>query len=394
MNIHKFVLKLLFLLIYVVAFANSFFSNAFIDPSKLGLSPAQVLNGILLIIFFIYNISNSSTSDWKFLSPLLILSFFSLISSIWSPFPFIATVFSLKLFFIINVFVLTFTLSKKNILNERKLLMIARRVILITIIGQAIGLFLGINMYDIEYSSAGLFDNGSIISAQMLFALPSMFLSQFKKRIDLIYIFLIFISILFTLRRSALIAFLLILFIVLLLHISSSSNSLRYKLRLLVIGLIITILFVFVLTSTQIGNSFLSRLTELNPNHGSASGRYNFQYSGLQYSLHRDLFPMLFGEGYGSSLEVNVNNGFNPIGMHNDFLDIFIGLGIVGLLFFLHFLQKIWRYARTFPVDHPYFNTLISFSIAILSISFFTGGFYEMNTILGYMSLAFTYKDY
>lgn len=149
------------------------------------------------------------------------------------------------------------------------------------------------------------------------------------------------------------------------------------------------------MTSTPIGQVFLTRLAELNPNQGgTASGRYNFQYSGFIYSLQRDLISMLFGGGFGYSIVVNVNNGFIPIGMHSDFLDIFIGLGIIGFGMFFWFLKRLWDLTRKNTVGGPYFNASISFFLAITTLGFFSGGFFEMKTMLGYMSLGLIYARY
>lgn len=391
-NKHKFTLVILFLLTFFVASANSFFSDAFIRPIISELSFSQIFNGIFLIVFLLYNFFHSSTEYWKFLSPLFLLALFSMLSAIWSPYPVVAIVFSFKLLFIINIFILANSLTWRNQLTEENLGSLAKSIIIITVIGQIAGYILGINAYDSKYSSAGLSDNVSIISAQVLFCLPVMFVGNFKKRGDFIYIFIVLFSILFTLRRSALISLLLVLSVVFLINLLSSSGNRLKKIRWLAIAILICALVAFVMSSTPIGNAVLSRLADLDiSDGGTASGRYEFQRLGFIHSIRRDIFSMLFGEGFGASFTVNINNGFKAIGMHSDFLDILIGLGFLGLFFYFWFLKKIWDLIRRFPSGHPYFNALITFFGAIVSLGFFSGGFFEMNTMLGYMCFALIY---
>lgn len=395
MDKHKFILGILFFLIYIVAIANSFFSEVFIEPLISDFSLSQLVNGIFLVVFVIYNFFNSDAEYWKFSMPLLLLSLYGLISSIWSPFPFVAIVFSLKLLFVVNVFVLTANLARRNLLTDEKLVVLAKAVILITVVGQIIGRLLGINTYNSEFSTAGLSDNVSTIAGQLLFALPAIFIGNFRKKTDFIYIFLILFSNVFTLRRSTLLSLLLVLAIVFILIFFSSSSSIRKKLRWVFFSIGFIISFIYVLISTQIGLAFLSRLSDLNPSQGgTASGRYDFQHLGLIYSIKRDLFSMFFGGGFGDAVRVNVINGFKPIGMHSDLLDIFIGLGILGFFLYLWFIKRIWLQTRKLSVGNPYFNGSISFLVALVSLGIFSGGFFEMKTMLGYMSFGLIYGAY
>jgi hypothetical protein len=392
MNKHRLILKLLFLLIFFVAVANSFFAEAFTSIVFLNFSVAQLTNGFFLIIFLFYNFFNSDREFWNYLVPLLLLSLFSLISTIWSPYPFVASVFSLKLLFIVNVFVLTANLITRDILKENQVLFLAKGVVLITIVGQTFGLLLGVNVYNNEFSSAGLSDNSSVVSAQLLFALPVIFMGNFKRKTDFFYVFLILFSIIFTLRRSALISVLLVLMVILIANLFSLSNTQRQKLNWVLLSTAIVFSFFWILNHFEVGNALISRLIDLNPARGgSASGRYDFQYLGVRYILTQDFFPMLLGEGFGFSIAVNVKNGFTPIGMHSDLIDIFIGLGFVGIIFYLWFIYRIWMVITKFHLGSANSNALLSFFIAIVSISIFTGGFFEMNTMLGYMTFALVY---
>lgn len=392
MNKHKFALRILFFLAFFVASANSFFSDAFISPVISEISFSQILNGIFLLVFLTYNFFYSNSHYWKFLTPLFLLALFSMLSAIWSPYPFVAVVFSFKLLFIINVFILANNLTWHNLLTEANLGALAKSIIIISVVGQIAGYMLGINAYNSKYSIAGLSDNVSIISAQVLFCLPVIFVGNFKKKTDFIYIFLVLFSILFTLRRSALISLLLVLSLVFLLNLFSSSVNRLKKIRWLTFAILICALIAYIISSTPIGNAFLTRLADLDiSGGGTASGRYEFQRLGFIHSTQRDIFSMVFGEGFGSSISVNLDNGFKAIGMHSDFLDILIGLGFVGIFFYIWFLKKIWDQIRSIPSGHPYFNALVTFLGAIVSLGFFSGGFFEMNTMLGYMCFALIY---
>src|SRR5690554_2972205 len=322
---------LLFLVIFI-AVATSFFPDEFYNPIIGGFSISHFFLGVFLIIFINYNIRNFTSSDWKIINPLLFLGFWALLSAVWSPFPLVAVIFGVKLLFIANVFITVSILLKKQKLELKDITKMAQTVILVTISGQILGLILGVsvNVYGAGNASAGLADNVSTIAAQLLFTTPLILLLK-NKGYQKVFLFLIFISILLTLRRSSLIAFFLIIIIMFLYSILSKKTNIKVKinsvLSLMGIGIVVGLVFI----STDIGVSFLNRVNELDPlQEGTASGRYDFQSLGIDHILSRDFIPTVFGEGFGYSVIVNIKNGFIPIGMHSDFLDILIGLGFIG----------------------------------------------------------------
>lgn len=386
------ILKILFVFVLVIAIANSLFAELFNSTIAINLSLYQIVLGSFLILFFFYNHTYSHTATWNFISPLLYISFFSLLSAIWSPYPILAIIFSIKLLFIINIFVLSATLTQKCILNEHHLIKLTMAVILITITGQIIGLSIGSNMYNNQFSSAGLYDNGSVISAQILFTLPILLLSGFNKKTHNIFYFLIFLSIILTFRRSAIISYLIIFSVIFLFTFFSSKPTLKTKCNWLILVLLSLTVFLYLLNYTAMGAQLFLRLNDLNPAlGGTASGRYAFQSMGFHYLFNRDFLATIMGEGYGYSIIVNMQNGFIPIGMHNDFLDISIGLGFVGLVLLLLFFYKIFKFSFRMKRNSPQFNCAISFSLALFTMAVFTGGFFDMNTTLGYIAFGFIY---
>lgn len=395
MNRHILLFYILSFLIYFIAFANSFFSDIFVKPLESGLSPSQLISGFFLIVFIIYNFFNSAVKYWNYLASLILLALYGLISALWSSYPIVAAVFSFKLLFIVNVFILAASLTQKNILNEVRLINLAKVFILITIVGQVVGRLTGVNTYDSEFSSAGLADNVSVIAGQLLFALPALFVDSFRKKTDFIYIFLILFSNVFTLRRSTLISLLLVLTVVFIVNLFSSSSSNRKRLIWILVSILFVVSFIYMLITTQIGHALIIRLNDLDISRGgTASGRYDFQRLGFMYSIRRDLIALFFGDGFGYSITVNVNNGFKPIGMHSDFLDIFIGLGIMGMVLYLSFLKKIWYQIKINPIGGPYFNSSLSFFVAIVSLGLFSGGFFEMKAMLGYITMGLIYSRF
>lgn len=391
----KIILFFLFFIVLFTAVSNSFFSDFFTSSFSGSVSLSQIITGIFLLIFLIFNLNFASKIFWRINIPLLLISIFSLVSAFWSPYPFLAIVFSFKLIFLINVFILSATLSYKKIFSENSLITLTKIVILITISGQILGLYLGVNMYRMEYSSAGLSDNGSVIAAQMLFAVTVLLLSGLNKKINYLYFIIILVSIFFTLRRSALFAYVLVFFVIFIVNFFSTQTKFKSKLRWIVFLLTSSIFIYIIITNTEIGNALLIRLYELDPNKGgTASGRYDFQYSGLLYALNRDLIPFLFGDGFGASVLVNINNGFIPIGMHSDVLDLFIGLGLIGTMFMVIYFFKLFNVARFLTIKHSHYNSVIGFLVALGSIAVFTGGFFETNTILGYISIGFIYGNF
>jgi len=181
MTQHKLILQLSFILICFLAVANSFLAETIVKRFGAELSISQSVIGVFLILFLIYNYSYSDKEYWKFMSPLFLLTIYALVSSIWSPFPIVAIVFSFKLLFIINIFILASNMADRNLLRAIDLVVLAKLVIIITVLGQIIGHIIGINVYNSKYSTAGLSDNASIVSAQLLFCIPALFLGNFKR---------------------------------------------------------------------------------------------------------------------------------------------------------------------------------------------------------------------
>ncbi|MBF8148509.1 hypothetical protein ITJ86_01285 [Winogradskyella sp. F6397] len=383
---------LLFLVIFISA-ATSFFPEQFYTSIIGGLSLSHLFIGGFLLFFFNYNIRNFASSDWKIINSLLFLCLFGLLSAIWSPYPLIAAIFGIKLFFISNVFITVIILLKKQKLELKDIIKMAKIVIVLTIVGQIVGLILGVNVYGEENTSAGLSDNVSAIAGQLLFVTPLILLSK-NNKFQKLFLFLIFIAILLTLRRSSLISFFLIIIIIFLYNFFSKKTNIKAKFKSLFsivgAGILISVIFI----STNIGSSFLNRVDELDPSQeGTASGRYNFQGGGIDYVLDRDFIPNIMGEGMGYSLIVNIENGFIPIGMHSDFLDIIIGLGFLGLIGFLLFYYRVFKISKRYTPGTPNFNSGIALLVALGSISLFSGGFFNINTIPGYIALAYIYAD-
>jgi len=393
MTQHKLILQLSFILICFLAVANSFLAETIVKRFGAELSISQSVIGVFLILFLIYNYSYSDKEYWKFMSPLFLLTIYALVSSIWSPFPIVAIVFSFKLLFIINIFILASNMADRNLLRAIDLVVLAKLVIIITVLGQIIGHIIGINVYNSKYSTAGLSDNASIVSAQLLFCIPALFLGNFKRKTDFLFLFMVITSILFTFRRSAMISLLLVLAIVFILNLFSSASTVRKRLHWTLIALIVCLFIIFFLLKTSAGGELMSRLVDLDLSQGgTASGRYEFQWLGLMYCIKRDFLSSLIGEGFGSSILVNINNGFIPIGMHSDFLDIIIGLGIIGVTMYMWFLKRLFDQNKKHLMVGPFFNSSISFFVAIVSLGFFSGGFFEMNTILGYFSMGYVFS--
>ena len=299
--------------------------------------------------------------------------------------------------FIVNLFVLSYTLTADNLLTKSHLLNLAKTVVILMLSGQLIGLILGVDVkaYGGEGASAGLSDNISIIAAQALFVTPVLLLSEKRNKSINLFFLLVFASILLTLRRSSLLSFLLIFVAIFIFNFLSSKINIKQKIKLSGLAILSSFSVLFALLSTKAGKLFLSRLEELDPNQGgTASGRYDFQSMGFDHAISRDILPFLFGEGYGSSIAVNVQHGFIPIGMHSDLLDILIGLGVLGFMLFLLFFLKCIKLASKLSGRHGNFNAVIGFIFSLGGIAIFTGGFFGMETILAYMTLGYVYAHY
>jgi len=141
---------------------------------------------------------------------------------------------------------------------------------------------------------------------------------------------------------------------------------------------------------TQLGLIYEGLLRDLNPNMGTASGRYVFQYGGLEYLLNSKVWIQVFGRGFGYSRVVSASVFSLEIGMHNDFLDITIGLGLLGLTAYIVFLSKLLRLSSKDKLDPTVYDSFISSAISIVVISTTTGGFFEISAIMAYIALSFS----
>jgi uncharacterized membrane protein len=80
--------------------------------------------------------------------------------------------------------------------------------------------------------------------------------------------------------------------------------------------------------------------------------------------------------------------------MHSDVLDVLIGLGFIGVTFMGIYFFKLYKMAKTLTINHNHYNSVIGFIVALVSIAVFTGGFFEPNTMLGYISIGFIYGNF
>lgn len=107
-----------------------------------------------------------------------------------------------------------------------------------------------------------------------------------------------------------------------------------------------------------------------------SSGRSFFWSEALQYWAEGEWHEIVFGRGLRSFQKVSGSG----IWTHNDYLDVLVNTGIVGLIAYLAFLNRLfvhlWRSVIT--IDKA---ALRSYVIVFIFVSFFDGIIYKLSTI-------------
>lgn len=172
-----------------------------------------------------------------------------------------------------------------------------------------------------------------------------------------ITIFLIFIAVIVSLKRTALLAFVLSLLIYILFDREKRRKYINKVTYLFIIMLAFSLVYNYV--SGTLGYDIISKFTMLTEDGGS--GRSQIFSMVINSLLHSNLVSIIFGHGYNSVL--NVTSGFSS---HNDLLDIIFSFGIVGVILYSYIYYLLIKYVVIFT-KNQYENS----SSFVASISIF-----------------------
>ena len=153
-------------------------------------------------------------------------------------------------------------------------------------------------------------------------------LFQNRKKVHIIPVVFIFLIVLLTGSRGALLAYILVIFA----HVCISFTHTKHKFRNISLVLLLTVAlyFSFVLILPQIGNSVTERFSWEYISEGGTSGRTSIWLFLFQHLSQDNIPRLMFGHGYGST---SVINTLTFAVAHNVYLDDLVGLGIIGLIF-------------------------------------------------------------
>ena len=318
------------------------------DTWEFHLSFLQIFRGIILFLMLgIIVFKNISVvGEIGLIWSSLLLSFYALFMSIYSPFPLEGVAWSFRVLYLAVIFIAAYLLTVSGDINRETLWKLAAFVLFVYLGSQIMAWYAGyggLSSYHTELGSSGFGVGISTLSWSLCGLVPCFFFHKRWRAIDIMFVILVFSSVLLTMRRSAFLALLLVVSFIGFLRVFRQRSGRVAKLISLVFPLALLLLVLFILNGTEYGYVFMQRLEDLRPGEGTASGRYIFQKIGLEHLLNRGLIETIFGEGAGyAKVLLGMQLGV-WIGMHSDWLDISICYGFVGLSCFTFFFIGVFR---------------------------------------------------
>ncbi len=206
----------------------------------------------------------------------------------------------------------------------------------------------------------------------VLYCLYSFLYKQNARKIYLFLSVIFAILIILTGVRSATLAM-----IVLLLY---DYKKIRIEKKvILIVTVIITILVLALTTDVLVNNPFVQKQKSAMATEDVTNGRTNIWKEDIRYYLEdATVREKVLGIGIGGIREVNFQAFETAIQAHNDFLNILIGYGIVGLAYVIYILGKLMKsislyfiiFVMILALTNGFVMYSIIFSIAILCLFF------------------------
>ena len=267
--------------------------------------------------------------------------------------------YSKTLFWTLGINVL-FIYDQKRIFTEHDFLKVIKKVILIAFIFTAIFLFNG--SMETEYNVA---------SYLVLFMYPILLYNTNGYKKNMIYVLLSALAILITLKRGAILAFILGNFIY---YLGLITND--FSVRKILSGLFLLLFLLFTTTyfinnlNSQDTERFSSEQFDLN-NSKAGSGRVGMYTSLYEGWLNSD--KILFGNGFRADyLRQESNNTF----AHSDVFGFLYNFGLLGITLILILYVKLIKFYKTFKkYDRYNANIILSLLFILILINTYSGMF-------------------
>jgi hypothetical protein len=267
--------------------------------------------------------------------------------------------YSKTLFWTLGINVL-FIYDQKRIFIEDDFLKVIKKVILIAFTFTAIFLFNG--SMESDYNVA---------SYLVLFMYPILLYNTNGYKKNMIYVFLSALAILITLKRGAILAFILGN-VIYYLGLISNSFSVRKVLSglVLLLFLLFTTIYFINNQSSQNSERFSSEQFDLN-NSKAGSGRVGMYTSLYEGWLNSD--KILFGNGFRADyLRQESNNTF----AHSDVFGFLYNFGLLGITLILILYVKLIKFYNKFKkYDRSNANIILSLLIILILINIYSGMF-------------------
>jgi hypothetical protein len=363
------------------------------DAAAGGLSLAQVVRGLLCAFMFLSLILSRGLGllTHRFVRPLLFLATYALLTSLGKPYPYQHVVFAVKMAFVALIFANTWHLAERGLLSDRWLAACAWTLAMTMAACIGIGLVIGrtVDVYGSRYATTGLMNHVSVASVYIVSALPVMIRCMATSRVALAGMAIIYVSLFFTMHRSALIAAVVATCCSFVMNLSPFRGRIPWRKTLIPIAVLL--LLAGIGLSTAAGADLMSRFKELSPHGGTGSGRYTFWRITVEHIMHRPMRAQLWGEGMGCIRDLLRQRYGLAIVSHNDGLDLIHALGVWGLLGIAWWYVELVRFAWSLR-DHQQdglFQGACTCVIILVLISVGTGGSFEPPWALCYAALGF-----
>ncbi len=355
-------------------------------------SLAQAVRGLLcgLMLLSLLLSTGWRVLKHRFVRPLLFLAIYAVLTSFAGAYPYENIVFSVRIAFIVLISAGAFHLAEKELVSERWL-MICAWVILLTMvfcIGAALVTGKTIDLHKSRYATAGFTNHPAVASCLLLSTLPVFIRLISRSRSAIFAMVLLFASLFFTMRRSALISGMAGLCCCFTTYLMSLQYRPARRTILAFISILIVLLGLGQATSTSA--DVVEQIEDLSPSEGTGSGRYSFWQITLEHITQRPVGAQLWGEGMGSIRDLLAQRFGLSIGSHNDWLDVISAFGVAGLIgvtwWYLELSRLVWRF-------HGRQGSLFQGACAAVVIfglmSVGTGGSFEPPWALTYAALGF-----
>lgn len=195
-----------------------------------------------------------------------------------------------------------------------------------------------------------------------------------------LYLTVCMIMIVAAMKRGAILIGIVCMILFLYRAISSASNWKKFVYIVLSVAIVL-ITYYFVLHQLETNQYFQSRLeATLEGNSSSRDKIYTIFYDMM---FDRDIFYMLFGQGADTTVR------FGPNYAHNDWLEIGVNQGFIGVLIYAFFMIQLYKFWKAI-----HGNTILKSAMGMVLVIILLKSIFSMsvNNLEIYVSLVFGYS--